>query len=68
MTFSENLAIRMKKNCETNYALAKEIGVAQSTVANWLNGQSTPRLRHIGKLAEHYGCDVAELGLSEDST
>lgn len=68
MTFSENLAIRMKNRCETNYALAKEIGVAQTTVANWLNGKATPRLRHIGKLTEHYGCSAADLGLIEETT
>ena len=73
MTFSENLAERMKQRCETKYALAKEIGVSQSTVANWLDGSATPRLRYIGRLAEHYGCEIAELHLpnmeaSEDTT
>lgn len=68
MSFSEILAIRMKEHCETKYALAKEICVSQTTVANWLNGKATPRLRHVGKLTEHYGCSAADLGLIEDST
>lgn len=61
MTFSCSLASRMKNRCETNYFLAKKLGVSQSTVANWLNGQTKPRLRHIGLIAEHYGVSVDEI-------
>ena len=61
MKFSENLAELMAANCETKYALAKAIKVEQSTVANWLNGKSVPQLRHMGRLAEHYGCSVSKM-------
>lgn len=57
----------MKDRCETKYALAKAIGVEQSTVANWLNGVSTPRLVNIGKLAGHYGCQAEEIQKEIDS-
>ena len=61
MTFSCSLANRMKVRCETNYFLAKKLGVSQSTVANWLNGQTKPRLRYVGLIAEHYGVPVDEI-------
>lgn len=51
----------MKTRCETNYSLAKDLGVSQSTVANWLNGSATPLLRHVGRIADHYGCSVDEI-------
>lgn len=44
----------MSERCETQYRLAKEIEVSQSTVANWLNGDSTPQLAKLGALARHY--------------
>ena len=67
MNFAENLASRMQARCETKYSLAKSLGVSQSTVANWLDKSMTPQFRHIGLLAEHYGCTVADL-TKEDST
>lgn len=67
MKFSENLAELMAANCETKYALAKAIKVEQSTVANWLNGKSVPQLRHMGRLAEHYGCSVSKLREETDA-
>lgn len=60
MKFSESLAMRMKKGCETKYALAKAIGVAPATVDGWLSG-ATPRLECIGKIAKHYNCTVEEI-------
>lgn len=65
MSFSENLAQRMKAGYETKYSLAKSIGVSQSTVANWLDKAMTPQFRHVGLLAAHYGCTTDEL-LKED--
>ena len=64
MEFSERLGKIMKDRCETNYKLAKEIGVHQSTVANWKKGM-IPQLEHQRLLAEHFGCTVDEL-LKED--
>ena len=61
MEFRESLAKRMKERYETKYALAKSLGVQQSTVANWLNGESIPQLRYVGRIAEHYGCSADEI-------
>lgn len=45
----------MTRNYETNYRLAKDIGVSQTTVANWLAGKTTPSIHYFGKLVSHYG-------------
>lgn len=56
MIFSELLSEKMRENHETAYRLAKEIGVSQSTISNWLTGKARPQLAHLGKLEAHYGC------------
>lgn len=61
MSFKENLAALQEKNFETNYRLAKSIGVHQTTIAKWRDGLAQPRLEHLGRLADHYGCNVNEL-------
>lgn len=53
--FSEVLRSYMTRNYETNYRLAKDIGVSQTTVANWLAGKTTPSIHYFGKLVSHYG-------------
>ena len=50
----------MDERLETNYRLAKELGVHQTTVANWKRGVK-PQLAHRGLLADHFGCTVDEL-------
>jgi transcriptional regulator with XRE-family HTH domain len=66
LPFAENLSVLQAKHGETNYRLAKEIGVHQSSIANWKSGV-TPHPRHIRIVAEHFGVTVDEL-LSEDSS
>lgn len=67
MAFKENLIALQEKNYETNYRLAKSIGVHQTTIAKWRDGIARPRLRHLGKLCEHYGCSIGELLDSGDA-
>ena len=55
MRFSETLAALMKEKGESNYRLAKEIGVSQTTVANWQSGKNEP-IPSIRKLLDnHFG-------------
>lgn len=60
MKFSDRLSKMMDERLETNYRLAKELGVHQTTVANWKRGVK-PQLAHRGLLADHFGCTVDEL-------
>lgn len=66
---SENLARLQAERGETNYRLAKIIGVHQSSIANWKSGSIMPHPGHIKKLADHYGVSVDELlaGQSQDT-
>jgi transcriptional regulator with XRE-family HTH domain len=50
----------MEHNGTSNYRLAKEINVSQSTVANWKNGV-TPLPVYVQKVAEYFGISTAEL-------
>ena len=60
MTFGEKLARLQAEHFETNYRLAKEIGVHPTTIANWKTG-SRPQLAHRKRLADHYGIPLREL-------
>lgn len=40
---------------------ASRIGVGQSTISMWENGQSNPRFGMLPKIARVYGCEIADL-------
>lgn len=58
--FAENLDRLQAERGETNYRLAKEIGVHQTSVQNWKSGIK-PHPKHIKLIAAHYGVSVDEL-------
>lgn len=60
MSFSENLVRLQFENNETNYRLAKTLGVHATTVQNWRKGRR-PLLEHAAKVAEHYGKTIEEI-------
>ena len=62
---SENLSRLQAERGESNYRLAKEIGVHQSSIQNWKDGIK-PHPKHIKLLAEHYGVTVDELLSDQD--
>ena len=69
MNFSEILARLQAERQESNYRLAKLLGVHQSTIKNWKNG-TKPQLKHMELLSEHYGISLEELtgGANEDAS
>lgn len=60
MSFSKNLIRLQTENHETNYRLAKELGVHATTISNWRDGKQ-PVLEHAAKVAAHYGKTVDEM-------
>ena len=58
--FAENLARLQAEHGETNYRLAKEIGVHQTSVQNWRSGIK-PHPKHVKLVAAHYGVTEKEL-------
>ena len=61
MPFCENLCRLKNERGETNYRLAKAIGVSEMSIANWCSGKHKPLAIYIEKLADHYGVTVEEL-------
>ena len=59
--FPENLARLQAERGETNYRLAKLLGVHQTSIANWKEGKIKPHPKHVRLLAEHFGVTVEEL-------
>lgn len=55
VNFSENLAKKMAEHGETQYRVAKELEISQSTVASWLAGRNRPNKALLDKVAAHYG-------------
>lgn len=58
MGFSQILHLLLKDNAISNYTLSKNIGVSQSTIANWLNGVSTPNFTKLLKIADYFHVSV----------
>lgn len=47
----------------TTIEVAKEIGVAQSTITSWETGKSRPNKAELFYLAMLYGCDIEDIFL-----
>lgn len=45
----------------TQMKLAVAVGVSITTISEWENGKSEPRLKHVRRLIEVFGCSFEEL-------
>ena len=54
MLFNKTLLNLMEKTQTTKYRLAKILGTSESTIANWLNELSTPKMENIIGMAEYF--------------
>lgn len=61
MTFAEALTLVQAQHGETNYRLAKEIGVTQTSIKNWKTGERRPHPKHVKLIEKHYGMKDEEL-------
>ncbi|UZT81252.1 helix-turn-helix domain-containing protein [Caproicibacterium sp. BJN0003] len=61
MEFAQKLKNVMEKESMTMYRLSKETGVHQSTISNWINGHSEPRIEQLKKIAWALNVPVWEL-------
>ncbi len=66
MSFAENLARIQAERGVTNYRIAKEIDVNQTSIVNWKNG-TKPHPRNVKRLADYFNVSVDEL-LSGDKS
>lgn len=63
---AENIKLYLNKNGKTPANLIADLGIKRSTVYNWLNGVSYPRIDKIELLANYFGINKADL--VEDKT
>lgn len=61
MSVAENLAKYQKIRGVTNYRIAKEIGVTQTSIKNWKQKGVTPHPRHVTALAAYFGVTEADM-------
>lgn len=61
MSLSENICRLQAEHGESNYRLAKALGVQKTSVQNWRTGKTRPMAVYLEKLAAHYGVSVDEL-------
>ena len=45
----------LEKNGITAYKVAKETGISQSTLSDWKNGVSQPKIDKLKKIADYFG-------------
>ena len=63
MLFADFLNYAMEQSGISNYKLAKDIGVSQTTVANWLNGTTEPRERRRAEVLNLFDVDEYDLDM-----
>lgn len=61
MGFTDKLSNIMAKKNVTAYRLAKEVGVHQTTIKNWLDGESEPKIAALEKIVAFFGITYDEL-------
>lgn len=66
MSFAENLARIQAERGVTNYRIAKEIDVNQTSIVNWKNG-TKPHPRNVKRLADYFNVSVDELLAGDES-
>ena len=61
MPIADNLCRLQEERNESNYRLAKSLGVHATSVANWREGKTEPMAVYLEKLAAHFGVTVEEM-------
>ena len=57
----ENFNKIIKKRGITPYRVAKDTDISTSTLSDWKNGKSTPKLDKLMKIADYLGVALEEL-------
>ena len=66
MTFEEKLLKLYKKKNHSQESLAEAIGVSRSTIQEYLEGDSKPKLNIARKLAKEFGVSLDYLFLGDE--
>lgn len=65
MNFQQKLEHLLISNQITKYRLAKDIGVSQSTIDNWIKGKSKPHFNYIKLISDYF--EVTQECLLDDN-
>lgn len=58
---SHNIQFYMNKNKKTRNDLCKDLGIKYTTLADWINGKTYPRIDKIELLARYFNISKADL-------
>jgi transcriptional regulator with XRE-family HTH domain len=58
MEFSQIISELMQKSGTSAYRLAKEVGVHQTTIKNWLTGKTDPSFDKLPKICNFFGVSM----------
>lgn len=61
MKFADILNNLIKEKNISNYELSREIGIHQTTIANWLSGDSAPHKKNLKRLSDYFDVSVEYL-------
>lgn len=51
----------MDKKGITAYKLSKETGISESVISRWKNGEQSPNVSNLVKVAHYFQCGLSEL-------
>lgn len=51
----------MDKKGITAYKLSKETGISESVISRWKNGEQSPNVSNLVKVAHYFKCGLSEL-------
>ncbi|MBR6351725.1 MAG: helix-turn-helix domain-containing protein, partial [Firmicutes bacterium] len=67
MTLGEKISELQRTRQITNYRIAKDLGISQTSIANWKNGKSEPNALYVRALADYFNIPVSELSPGADA-
>ena len=61
MTLGEKLTELQEDRQTTNYRLAKDLGISQTSIANWKSGKSEPNHLYVRALSDYFNVSLSYL-------
>lgn len=58
--FARNLKWILQGHCYNQEMLARDLGVAQGTISNWVNGKTYPNAYHVSKMARLFNIPITD--------
>lgn len=57
----KKFAALLQRTSKTAYQVSKDTGIPQSTLSDWKNGRSTPKVDKLKKIADYFGVPLETL-------